>query len=343
MDADGSIGAPYNVQGFPTIKLFGADKKNPKDFQGGRDEKSIVDYVLREVKAIVKERLNPKNSSSKSKSKDSGKASKDGDVVVLTDANFNDVVYGSKDIWFIEFYAPWCGHCKKLQPEWDEAASALRGKVKFGKVDATVEKGLGGRFQISGYPTIKYWEFGKGKKDSSGLPYQGGRTASDIKSFAQNLLENTDIEPEVFEVVSHKVLDDECTSGVCIISFLPNIYESDAKSRNEYINSLKKVAKDSISKPFSFFWIEAGNNIDLEGNLGLGFGFPAVIAVSPQKSQFGVMKGAFSEAGLKSFIDGLMIGKTSLAPLPQNYKFKKISKWDGKDAPAIDQEPIEDL
>lgn len=341
MDADSTVGAPYNIQGFPTIKFFGSNKSSPQSYDGARDEKSIVDYVMKEVKKIVSGRISGKTSGNKSgntSGKGNKKASKDGDVVVLTDANFDSVVYGSKDIWMIEFYAPWCGHCKKLQPEWEEAASALRGQVKFGKVDATEEKMLANRFQVQGYPTIKYWEYGKGKSDSKGLPYNGGREASDLKQFAQNLLENTDIEPEVYELKSHKVFEDECTSGVCIISFLPNIYESDAESRNRYINDIKKVAKASIAKPFTFFWIEAGNNIDLENNLGLGFGFPAVIAVSPQKEQFGVMKGSFSEKGLQKFIDGLMIGKTSLSPLPQNFKFKKISAWDGKDAP-----PLEDL
>jgi len=64
----------------------------------------------------------------------------DRDVIVLTDENFDEIVYHGTDIWLVKFYAPWCGHCKKLAPEWNEAATKLRGKAKLGKVDVTKEK-----------------------------------------------------------------------------------------------------------------------------------------------------------------------------------------------------------
>ena len=67
-------------------------------------------------------------------------------MIVLDDANFDSVVYGSKDIWLVEFYAPWCGHCKALEPEWNAAAASLKGKVKLAKVDATVNDKLARRF-----------------------------------------------------------------------------------------------------------------------------------------------------------------------------------------------------
>jgi len=107
---------------------------------------------------------NKQQQQKKQSSQSSGPAT-DKDVVVLDQSNFEKLVLGSKDIWLVEFYAPWCGHCKKLEPEWNEAASRLKGKVKIGKVDATVESALAQRFGVQGYPTIKYWNYGLGKGD----------------------------------------------------------------------------------------------------------------------------------------------------------------------------------
>mmetsp|Transcript_31226 Transcript_31226/g.42436 ORF Transcript_31226/g.42436 Transcript_31226/m.42436 type:complete len:133 (+) Transcript_31226:397-795(+) len=99
-----------------------------------------------------------KKSSSSSSNNNAGASDKD--VVVLTEANFDSTIFGSKDIWFVEFYAPWCGHCKALEPEWNSAASQLKGQVKFAKVDATEEAGLAQRFGVKGYPTIKVFDYG---------------------------------------------------------------------------------------------------------------------------------------------------------------------------------------
>jgi len=79
----------------------------------------------------------------------------------LDDNSFDDYVYKSKESWFVEFYAPWCGHCKKLEPEWNKLASELKGgPIKVAKVDATVATKLASRFGISGYPSIKFFPAG---------------------------------------------------------------------------------------------------------------------------------------------------------------------------------------
>ena len=71
------------------------------------------------------------------------------DVVELTDSNFEDLVFGSDDMWLVEFFAPWCGHCKNLAPHWAAAATELKGKVKLGALDATVNTIIANRFQVT--------------------------------------------------------------------------------------------------------------------------------------------------------------------------------------------------
>lgn len=48
------------------------------------------------------------------------------DVVDLTPSNFDRLVTNSDEVWIVEFYAPWCGHCKNLVPEYKKAARALK-------------------------------------------------------------------------------------------------------------------------------------------------------------------------------------------------------------------------
>merc|ERR1712230_166737 len=48
------------------------------------------------------------------------------EVVDLTSSNFQSKVMNSEEVWLVEFYAPWCGHCKALAPDWVKAAKALK-------------------------------------------------------------------------------------------------------------------------------------------------------------------------------------------------------------------------
>lgn len=161
------------------------------------------------------------------------------------------MVLGSKDIWLVEFYAPWCGHCQKLEPEWNEAATRLKGQVKLGKVDATVETSLASRFGVRGYPTIKVFDYGEGKTDSRARDYDGSRDAPAIIAYANQLLEKADIQPEIHELINQKIYDTNCQGQViCIISFLPNIFDSNAAERKGYLETITAVAKKNRRHPF---------------------------------------------------------------------------------------------
>ena len=87
------------------------------------------------------------------------------EVVELTAGNFKHKVIGGDELWLVEFYAPWCGHCKSLAPEWKKAASALKGVVKVGAVDMDVHSSVGSPYNVRGFPTIKI--FGANKNSPS--------------------------------------------------------------------------------------------------------------------------------------------------------------------------------
>ena len=84
--------------------------------------------------------------------------------VKLDTSNFNAMTKftaaeeGTGESWFIKFYAPWCGHCKKLAPTWEEVATELKGKVNIAKVDVTTNKELGNQFDIKSFPTLLFFK-----------------------------------------------------------------------------------------------------------------------------------------------------------------------------------------
>ncbi|KAK5658524.1 hypothetical protein OQA88_1916 [Cercophora sp. LCS_1] len=103
-------------------------------------------------------------------------------VLDLIPSNFDDVVLKSGKPTLVEFFAPWCGHCKNLAPVYEELASNFeyaKDKVQIAKVDADAEKSLGKRFGIQGFPTLKWFD---GKSDQP-TDYSGGRDIDALSDF----------------------------------------------------------------------------------------------------------------------------------------------------------------
>jgi len=107
-------------------------------------------------------------------------SSNDGPVKVLVAKNFDELVTKADKDVLVEFYAPWCGHCKKLAPVFDELGEKLANEeVVIAKMDATAND-VPPLFDVKGFPTL-YW-VPKGKPDQP-QPYQGGREVNDFIQF----------------------------------------------------------------------------------------------------------------------------------------------------------------
>ncbi|KAA8536768.1 hypothetical protein F0562_029246 [Nyssa sinensis] len=162
-DEHKSLCSKYGVSGYPTIQWFPKGSLEPKKYEGARTAEALAEYVNNEGGTSVKIATVPSN------------------VVVLTSDNFDEIVLDETKDVLVEFYAPWCGHCKNLAPTYEKVATAfkLEEDVVIANLDADKHKDLGEKYGVSGFPTLKF--FPKGNK--AGEDYDGGRDLDDFVTF----------------------------------------------------------------------------------------------------------------------------------------------------------------
>jgi len=270
-----------------------------------------------------------------------------GNVVVLTESNFDSKVLDSEEIWLVNFYAPWCPHCKNLKPVFEEASRAIRKEgiknVKLGAIDASEYQTYAQKYGIKGFPTLKYFPAGQ-KTENDAKDYDNDRSAKGILQWAKSRSAEVKPPPEVIEMINGKILKESCGNAqLCVISVLPHLYDCQSECRNRYISRLKEVAAAFKSKQWAYLWVEANAQPDLEKALDIGgFGYPALAAVNIRKMAYSLMRGAFSTEGITEFLKELSYGQGKSAPI-KGAKMPEINEsepWDGKDMelPRIDDE-----
>ncbi|KAL5559636.1 hypothetical protein UlMin_035847 [Ulmus minor] len=158
-------------------------------------------------------------------------------VLTLDNSNFSETV-SKHDFIVVEFYAPWCGHCKNLAPEYEKAASILSSNnppVILAKVDANEEsnKGIASEFEVRGFPTIKILRNG-GKTQQE---YKGPRDAEGIVEYLKKQSGPASVEIKTAEDASSLVADKK----IAIVGVFPKFAGEEYEN---YIALTEKLRSD---------------------------------------------------------------------------------------------------
>ncbi|KAG0313057.1 hypothetical protein BGZ99_009104 [Dissophora globulifera] len=168
--AQGDVCEDNDVVSYPSLRVYYKGKSVAK-FAKRRTVENLKEFIA----AMSAEYINvPSNVNLK----DVGevKVNALGKVVVLDHESFERKTrFGP---WLIEYYAPWCGHCRELAPIYEELAAALKDQVNVAKVDCTQNEELCHRERVRGYPTIKLHQHGES------IEYNKHRSVEGFSQFA---------------------------------------------------------------------------------------------------------------------------------------------------------------
>lgn len=201
-------------------------------------------------------------------------------MVVLGAKDFADFVKSNKYV-LAEFYAPWCGHCKSLAPEYAKAATALKDSgAKLAKVDATEHSDLAQEYGVEGYPTMFFFVDGEKR------PYNGGRNSDDIVNWVKKRMG-----PAVNIVKSAADADDVLESQApIVVAYLESVEGADADeliaaARLEDGVEFHMTADEQTAKKF-----------------GLDKKAPALVLLKKQNEKVATFGGDFERKAIGDFV-----------------------------------------
>ncbi|KAK7279732.1 hypothetical protein RJT34_24789 [Clitoria ternatea] len=230
----------------------------------------------------------------------------DGKVLNLDESNFDSAI-SSFDHILVDFYAPWCGHCKRLSPELDAAApvlAALKEPIVIAKVDADKHTRLAKKFEVDAYPTILLF--------NHGIPteYRGPRKADLLVRYLKKFAAS-DVSVLESDSTVNKFVEEASTFFPVFIGF-----GLDSSVIEKLGKKYKKNAWFSVAKGFS-------------EDLMVLYDFdkiPALVSLNPLYNERNTFYGPFEDEFLEDFV------KQNLLPLvvPVSHDTLKLIKADGR-------------
>ncbi|KAF8239442.1 protein disulfide isomerase [Tricholoma matsutake] len=156
-----------HISGYPTMIIY---------YHNGQSTTYSGDRTLPDLVSFVQSYA---SSSSTVPEEPRAIANPVGQVLELSSESFAAI--RSKGPMFVKFFAPWCGHCKKLAPAWKELARHMQNKLTIAEVNCDELGTLCNSHNIQGYPTLLYFP-----AEGQSIEYNGGRKLDQLKFFAEN-------------------------------------------------------------------------------------------------------------------------------------------------------------
>ncbi|XP_072117836.1 dnaJ homolog subfamily C member 10 [Mobula birostris] len=164
----------HGIQAYPTTLIF--NQSNVHEYEGHHTANELLEFI--------QDLINPS-------------------VVTLTPENFEGLVIrrSQDEVWMVDFYAPWCGPCQALMPEWKRMARMLNGTVKVGSMDCQKYYSLCQKENVQSYPEIRLFPLNTNNAYKYHSYNGWSRNAQSLGSWALRFLPQTsiDLTPEDFK------------------------------------------------------------------------------------------------------------------------------------------------
>ncbi|KZO93772.1 thioredoxin-domain-containing protein [Calocera viscosa TUFC12733] len=172
--AQGDLCDANSIEAYPTMKLF-QDGTEVKKFSGKRSFDNVSSFIDNNTQELLSARRPARGSSGAGAGE--GALNPEGEVLVFDPETLEEKKKEGKPL-FVKFYAPWCGHCKKLAPTWVELASKMRGTLTIAEVDCEKHKALCKKEGVPGFPQLVFFQSGEKSE------YKGRRGINDMVDWA---------------------------------------------------------------------------------------------------------------------------------------------------------------
>ncbi|WVR04133.1 protein disulfide-isomerase domain [Kwoniella sp. DSM 27419] len=181
--AQGDLCNENGIKFYPQLVPY-VDGEPLPHYKGDRSYADLSKFIEEHSNNYVQKLLSA--SDAEGDAEHSGRPNPDGKVVEVDEAALE--VYKSAGPVFVDFYAPWCGHCKKLRPTVDTLGEEMKNKLNIVAVDCEAHKEFCRREGIMGYPTIRLYHHG------TRTDHNGARSLDRLKDFAAKATQVTTLQ-----------------------------------------------------------------------------------------------------------------------------------------------------